>query len=199
MNKITTWAKEIAATIMASLAGPDSIAISITVWSTCSWKVVNKRFEANSLMLEVVSSFWCQLLSSTILNTNLFDGEVLLHHLLHLLIGDTPTPPHQLIVVIIGPPGSHKSSLHMFSTLQCIVSPSRLSPRPSVDCLRRSWGHSLLSWITICWDWKFAWQAFYLWSFSFKAALALIKTKVIDVWRFSRRGNRFPIWKNSCH
>ena len=113
MNKITTWAKEIAATIMASLAGPDSIAISITVWSTCSWKVVNKWFEANSL-LEVVSSFWCQLLSSTILNTNLFDGEVLLHHLLHLLIGDTPTPPHQLIVVIIGPPGPHKGSLHMF-------------------------------------------------------------------------------------
>ena len=122
MNKITTWAKEIAATIMASLAGPDSIAISITVWSTCSWKMVNKRFEANSLTLEVVSSFCCQLLSSTsILNTNLFDGEVLLHHLLHLLIGDSSTPPHQLIVVIIGPPGPHKSSLHMFFVLSHLL------------------------------------------------------------------------------
>ena len=107
MNKITTWAKEIAATIMASLAGPDSIAISITVWSTCSWKVV--------------FSFWCQLLPSTILNTNLFDSEVLLYHLFHLLIGDSPTPPHQLIVVIIGPPGPHKSSLHMFFVLSHLL------------------------------------------------------------------------------
>ena len=117
MNKITTWAKEIAATIMASLAGPDSIAISITVWSTCSWKVVKN----GSRQIEVVSSFWCQFLSSTILNTNLFNGEVFLHHLLHLLIGDTPTPPHQLIVVIIGPPGPQKSSLHMFFVLSHLL------------------------------------------------------------------------------
>ena len=190
MNKITTWAKEIAATIMASLAGPDSIAISITVWSTCSWKVVNKRFEANSLMLEVVSP--------------IFNN----HQYQPFRRWGSPPPssssPHRRY--------SHSSpstdcchnrpswpAQEFFAHVLCIVSPPWLSASPSVECLRISWVKSLLSWIPIYWTWNFACQAFYLWSFSFKAALTLFKTKVIDVWWLSRRGDRFPFWKNSCH